>query len=90
MPETEAEPEPEPNDESTVPERQAYILTITRQIELDLNPLQIEMMKQRHNAETSKEAIEQSFIQRELDSIEPEQKLTALKVDAETPNDDPN
>lgn len=80
--EIEAQPEQE------MPEMTSFTVRATRAFEVDFSEEQLNQLRLRTGADTVEEAIEEMFVQRETQHIEPEQKLLGVDVQADGPSDD--
>lgn len=61
-------------------EVETYTITATRTWEVDLTQAQVSGMKREQMSLDDADAIEDTFLQRELDFIEPEEKLLGVDV----------
>ena len=76
-------------EESTqTPEMTSYEIDTRRKFEMDFSEQQIQGMIQRTGADTAEEAIEESLLQKEIQQVQPEQKLIGADVQANGPSDD--
>lgn len=85
---TENSLEPEEQSEQQMPERGSYKITATRVFEMDFSERHLQNLMQQAEVDTPEEAIEQVFLQQEIQNIEPEQKLIGVEVKADGPSDD--
>jgi len=71
-----------------MPEMDSYTITAARTFEVDFSQRQLEQFMEQVGTDDPEEAVEQVFVQREVNNVAPEQKLLGAQVDAEAPNDD--
>lgn len=67
---------------------ESYTVTATRVFEMDFSKQQLEGMMRRTGADTPSQAIEDIFLQKETDHVEPEQKLIGADVQTHEPSND--
>jgi len=65
------------------PEKSTYTIRATRVFEMDFTTPQLEAMVEQTDADGFGQAVERAFLDREVEFIEPEQKLIGADVDAE-------
>jgi hypothetical protein len=69
--------------EEAIPEIESFVVTITRQFEVDYMEPRLEEILSRTGAAEPTQGIEEAFRKTERDSISPEQKLLGIEVDVE-------
>jgi len=69
-----------------MPEMDSYTITTVRTFEVDLSERQRQHFMEQAGTDDPGEAVEQVFVQRELNNVAPEQKLLRVQVDAQTPD----
>jgi hypothetical protein len=79
-------PTDEPVEE--MPDMTSFEVTATRAFEMDFSERQLQGMMQRTEADTPEEAIEEVFVQQEVQHVEPEQKLLGADVQVNGPSND--
>jgi len=73
----------EQSDIDERPEKSTYTIRATRVFEMDFTHSQLDAMVERTDADGVGQAVERAFLDREVEFIEPEQKLLGADVDAE-------
>jgi hypothetical protein len=77
-----------PDQLTNNPTPHTFVVTVTRQFEMDMMPQQAAAIAEQLGEETPEAALAEQFAEQEAAQVEATQKLLGLDVDVDGPSDD--